>query len=164
MAQTISSNKGQLYVMAVIASGFVGALTALFVSARDGAINDGNQLDALVKIIGFYLPLLAIIGTFYFKDKQGVTDGEIAKARYIFAFFIMTLWILIPILLLSFKEYIETVMSWTDKINALCLSFINIVLAFIFSKDKEKDKETPAPNKPDSLFTGQENAPTETPK
>lgn len=150
MAQTISSNKGRIYIMAVIAIGFVGALTALFVSARDGAINDTNQLDALVKVIGFYLPLLAIIGTFYFKDKLGNTDGEIAKAPYIFAFFIMTAWILIPILLLSFKQYIETVMSWTDKINALCLSFINITLAFIFSQDK--DKENPAPPKPESLF------------
>lgn len=152
MAQTISSNKGRIYVMAVIAAGFIGALAALFASARDGAINDPNQLDALVKVIGFYLPLLAIVGTFYFKDKLGETDGEIAKAPYIFAFFIMTVWILIPILLLSFKQHIETVMSWTDKINALCLSFINITLAFIFSKDKEKDKDNPLPDKPESLF------------
>ena len=147
MDKTISSNKARLYVMAIIAIAFVGALIALFVSARGGAINDNNQLDALVKVIGFYLPLLAIIGTFYFKDKRGGTDSEMTKSTFLFAVFIILLWVLIPILLLSFKQYIETIMSWTDKINALCVSFINMAVAYIFSKDKEnpKDIQNPAP-------------------
>ena len=140
MSQTISANKSRGYVMAIIGAGFLGALIALFASARDGAISDPNQLDALVKIIGFYLPLITIIGTFYFKDKFGGTDSQISKPAFIFAALIILTWVLIPVLLLSFKQYIESILNWIDKINSLCVSFINLTIAYIFSMDKPDPK------------------------
>lgn len=134
MATTVSSNRGRLLLMGVIAACLIVAMMSLFSVARGGAIGTNNLLNAVVKFLGFYVPLLSLVATFFFKDRQGDSDSATPAGTFYFAIFIVSFWVLTPILLLFSGLYIEEVLDYIDKLIPLGQSLALMALGYYFTK------------------------------
>lgn len=134
MAKTISSTNGRISLMAIIAVCFIGALLLLFSVFGGGAIGSENQSNAVFKILGFYIPLLTLIATFFFKENLGGTTGDTSLEAFIVAVFIVLLWALTPILLLLSVTYIEDVLAYIDKLIPVGQSLALMALGYFFAK------------------------------
>lgn len=143
MAKPIPSGKGRIYLMLIVAICFVGAMVSLFFTARGGAINSDNLLNAVIKFLGFYIPLLSLIGTFLFKGEKDEGDSQTSMAAFLFAVFISLIWVLTPILLLVSGLNIEDVLSYIDKLIPVGQSLALMAIGYYFSKDKDKPAAQP---------------------
>jgi len=134
MAKTISSGSGRIWLMAVIAVCFVGALLSLFLVFGGGAIGSENQSNALFKLLGFYIPLLTLIATFYFKENLGGTSDNTPLETFVVAIFIVLGWSATPVLLLLSTSYIEDVLGYIDKLIPIGQSLTLMALGYYFAK------------------------------
>lgn len=134
MAKAIASGKGRVLLMSVIAACFVGSLLILFFVFGGGSISSENQSNALFKILGFYVPLLTLIATFYFKENLGGTSSDTPLETFLVALAIVSLWALTPIFLMLSVYYIEDVMNYIDKLIPVGQSLVLIALAYYFTK------------------------------
>lgn len=76
MARSISSGVGRIWIMSLIAVFFVGSFLTLHIVFGGGAIGSENQFNAILKIVGFYVPLLTLIATFYFTENLGGMSSD----------------------------------------------------------------------------------------
>ena len=134
MAKTISSRTGRIWLMCIVAICFIGAVLSLFVIARGGAISSDNRLDAAVKLISFYLPMLSLIGVFLFKGRQAENSSETPIESFLFAIFITSVWVLTPLLLLWFMDFIEEVLASIDTFRPLGDTITLGALGYYFSQ------------------------------
>lgn len=134
MAKTISSRAGRIWLMGIIAACFIAALLCLHFIFGNGAVSSENQSKAFFKLLGFYLPLLALVATFFFVDKQGGAGGKTPKETFFVALFIVGLWVLAPILLMLGIWYIEDVLDYLDKLIPVGESLALMALGYYFSK------------------------------
>ena len=135
MANTVSSNKGRLLLMGVLAVCLIVALIYLFSVASGGAIGSKNLLNAVIKFLGFYVPLLTLVATFFFVAGQGGGEEIPTPAiTFYFALFIVSIWSLTPILLLLAGLYIEEVLEYIDRLVPLGQSLALMALGYYFKK------------------------------
>ncbi len=134
MAKTISQRAGRIWLMCIVAICFIAAVLSLFVIARGGAISSDNRLDAAVKLISFYLPMLSLIGVFLFKDHRAHVGSETPIESFLFAIFITSIWVLTPLLLLWNMDFIEEVLAGIDKLRPLGDTITMGALGYYFSK------------------------------
>lgn len=134
MEQTISANKGRLLLMGVVGISLVVAMACLFVVASGGAIGSKNLQSAVIKFLGFYIPLLSLVATFFFKGSQNVGDSSTPVGTFYFAVFIVTIWVLTPIFLLVAGLLIEDILDYLDKLIPLGQSLALMALGYYFAK------------------------------
>jgi hypothetical protein len=134
LAKAIASGKGRVLLMSVTAACFVGSLLILFFVFGAGAISGENQSNALFKILGFYVPLLTLIATFYFKENLGGTSSDTPLETFVVALAIVSLWALTPIFLMLSVYYIEDVLNYIDKLIPVGQSLVLIALGYYFTK------------------------------
>jgi Mn2+/Fe2+ NRAMP family transporter len=120
--------------MGVIAGCLIVAMVYLFSVAGGGAIGSKNLLNAVVKFLGFYVPLLSLVATFFFKERQGDGDSATPAVTFYFAMFIVTIWVLTPILILLSGLYIEEVLDYIDRLIPLGESLALMALGYYFTK------------------------------
>jgi hypothetical protein len=140
-AKTISSRSGRSWLMLSIAACFVGAVLCLMFVSRDGGIGSKNLSEAFFKILGFYIPLLALVATFFFRDNQGGTTAKTPKETFYVALFITALWVLTPIFLLFSVQYIEDILTYIDRLTPLGQSLALMALGYYFTKRPTKEKD-----------------------
>ncbi len=134
MAKTISSATGRIALMVVIAVCFVVALVILFSVFGGGAIGSENQSNALFKVLGFYIPLLTLIATFFFKENLGATSSDTPFETFIVAVFIVLLWAMTPIILFLRVTYVEDIFGYIDKLIPVGQSIALMALGYYFTK------------------------------
>lgn len=134
MARTISSGTGRVLLMSVMALCFTGALLSLSSVFGGGAIGSENQSNAFFKILGFYIPLLTLVVTFFFKENLGGTSNDTPLETLVVAIFIILIWSLTPILLLRSVWYIEDVFGYIDKLIPVGQSLALMALGHYFTK------------------------------
>jgi hypothetical protein len=134
MPKTISSAKGRIWLMVVIAVCFVVALVILFSVFGGGAIGSENQSNAVFKILGFYVPLLTLIATFYFKENLGGTSSDTPLETFIVAVFIILIWAVTPIILFMRVKYVEDILGYIDKLVPVGQSIALMALGYYFTK------------------------------
>ena len=134
MAKAIASGTGRILLMTAIAVCFVASLLILFFIFGGGSISSENQSNALFKILGFYVPLLTLIATFYFKQNLGGTSSDTPFETFVVAMGIVLIWALTPILLLISVYYIEDVLSYIDKLIPVGQSLVLMALGYYFTK------------------------------
>jgi uncharacterized membrane protein len=135
MANTVSANKGRLSLMGMLGVGLIVAMGLLFSVAHGGAIGSKNLLNAVVKFLGFYVPLLSLVATFFFTTPQGDGDNLTPAGTFYFAFFLVSIWVLTPILLLLSGLFIEEVLDYIDKLIPLGQSLALMALGYYFKKN-----------------------------
>jgi hypothetical protein len=134
MGKTISSRAGRVWLMCLISVCFVAALASLLFVARGGAISTKNLANAALKFLGFYLPLLTLVATFFFKERQGESSQETPIEGFLFALFILSLWVLTPVLLLSSGLLIQEVLESIDKLIPIGQSLALMAIGYYFAK------------------------------
>ena len=134
MANTISASKGRLLLMGVIGIGLIIAMVYLFSVASGGAIGSKNLQNSVVKFLGFYIPLLTLAATFFFKGSPGAEDNPTPAGTFYFAVFIVSVWALTPILLLFSGLFIEEVLDYIDRLIPLGQSLALMALGYYFTK------------------------------
>jgi hypothetical protein len=130
---TISSQLARWCLLAMIIACLGAALVSLRVVFGNGAIGSENQSNAVFKILGFYLPLLSLLGTFLFKGGQAGESATPAMT-FVFALVITGLWVVTPILLLTTVFYIEDVLGYIDKLIPVGQSLALMALGYFFPK------------------------------
>lgn len=120
--------------MVVIAGCFVGALVVLFSVFGGGAIGSENQSNAVFKILGFYVPLLTLIATFFFKENLGGTSSDTPFETFIVAVFVVLIWAATPIILFLSVAYVEDILAYIDKLVPVGQSIALMVLGYYFTK------------------------------
>ena len=120
--------------MGIVSLGLIVAVVYLFIVAGGGAIGSKNLQSALIKFLGFYLPLLTLVATFYFNGSQGGVVNPTPTATLLFAIFIVSIWVSTPILLLMAGLYIEDVLDYLDKLIPLGQSLALMALGYYFAK------------------------------
>ncbi|HEY0407085.1 MAG TPA: hypothetical protein VGC89_15245 [Pyrinomonadaceae bacterium] len=123
--------------MSLIAACFVGALLCLHFIFGNGAISSENQSAALFKLLGFYIPLLTLVATFFFVDKQGGANSKTPKETFFVALFITGLWVLTPIFLMLAIWFIEDVLDYLDKLIPVGQSLALMALGYYFTKQSK---------------------------
>ena len=131
---TIIANKGRLSLMLIILVGMVAAIVYLFTVASGGAIGSKNLETSFLKYLGFYLPLLTLVATFYFKGPQANADNPTPTGTLFFAVGIVLLWVLVPVLLLLAGLLIEDVLDYLDKLIPLGQSLALMAIGYYFTK------------------------------
>jgi len=134
LAKAIASDKGRVALMSVMAACFAGSLLILFFVFGGGSISKENQSSALFKILGFYVPLLTLIATFYFKENLGGTSSDTPFETFVVALAIVSIWALTPIVLLLSVYYIEDVLNYIDKLIPAGQSLVLMALGYYFTK------------------------------
>ena len=134
MANTISADKGRLLLMGIIGIGLIVAMVYLFSVASGGAIGSKNLEAAVIKFLGFYIPLLTLVATFYFKGSPGGVDNQTPAGTLYFAIFIVAIWVLTPIFLLFSVQSIEEILDYIDKLIPLGQSLALMALGYYFTK------------------------------
>lgn len=134
MPKTISSAAGRISLMVVIAGCFVGALVVLFSVFGGGAIGSENQSNAVFKILGFYVPLLTLIATFFFKENLGGTSSDTPFETFIVAVFVVLIWAATPIILFLSVPYVEDILAYIDKLVPVGQSIALMALGYYFTK------------------------------
>lgn len=134
MARIISSGTGRILLMGLIAVGFIGALLSLNFVFGDGAIGSKNYSSAFFKILGFYLPLLTLIGTFFFRENLGGTSVDTPLETFLVAIFMILIWVASPIFILLSVFYIEDVFDYIDKLIPVAQSLALMALGYYFAK------------------------------
>jgi hypothetical protein len=134
LAKAIPSGQGRVLLMSAIAVCLVGSLLILFFVFGGGSISTENQSNALFKILGFYVPLLTLIATFYFKENLGGTSSDTPFETFVVAMAIVVLWALTPIFLLMSVYYIEDVLNYIDKLIPVGQSLVLMALGYYFTK------------------------------
>lgn len=134
MPQTVSSAMGRISLMGVIAVCFVAALVILFSVFGGGAIGSENQSNAVFKILGFYVPLLTLIATFFFKENLGGTSSDTPFETFIVAVFFVLIWAVTPIILFLSITYVEDILAYIDKLVPVGQSVALMALGYYFTK------------------------------
>jgi hypothetical protein len=124
--------------MGIIAVCFVGAFLSLYLVFGGGAVGSENQSNAVFKILGFYIPLLTLIATFFFKEYLDGTTSDTPLQTFIVAVFIVAIWSLTPLLLLLSVWYIEDVLGYIDKLVPIGQSLALMALGYYFAKAPNK--------------------------
>ena len=137
MVNTVSSNKGRLLLMGVLAVCLIAAMVSLFSVASGGAIGSKNLLNAVIKFLGFYVPLLTLVATFFFVAGQGESEIPTPAVTFYFALFIVSIWALTPILLLLSGLFIEEVLEYIDGLIPLGQSLALMALGYYFKKGSQ---------------------------
>ncbi|MEP6900864.1 MAG: hypothetical protein ABJA66_03880 [Actinomycetota bacterium] len=132
MAKTIRSTTGRIWLLGVVGACFIVALISLGVVSRGGAISTDNLMNASIKFLGFYVPLISLIGTFLFKsgDANGVVKTP--KVTFLTALFITFLWVFTPIMLLLTDLEIEDILDWIDKLIPVGQSLALMAIGYYF--------------------------------
>jgi hypothetical protein len=131
---TITLTRGRMSLMAIIGVALIVAVVLLFTFARGGAIGSKNQLNGLIKFLGFYVPLISLVATFFFQGRGDEVDIATPVVPFYFAIFIVGIWVLTPILLLVSGLYIEEVLEYIDRLIPIGQSLALMALGYYFRK------------------------------
>lgn len=136
MGATISNRTGRLCLMVVVLIAFLMSMASLFWLSRGGAIHPVERQETMVKLVGVYLPLLSLIGAFYFggsnKSKQ---LSSLRTEAFVFAIAVTSIWVLTPVFFLWLENAIEDVVSDLDKVKLFGDTLALAAIGFYFSRD-----------------------------
>lgn len=130
---------GRAALMATALGGFVVSLTVLFYVARDGAVHPDGVKYGVKQVLEIYLPVLAIMGAFYF---TGVGDGADAEHRsstqsFVFAYVVSAVWLVAPPLLLGLTTWpVEGIFEFLndDSVGILGKTLAAGAVTYYFSR------------------------------
>jgi len=124
--------------MSVIVVCFLSALITLSVIARDGAIHHDMLQTAYGKICSFYVPLLSLIGAFFFtRNKDEHSEAGTSIEAFLFAIFVTSIWVVAPLLLLWLEVYIEYILADLEQVKPFGDTIALVAIGYYFSKSNQ---------------------------
>ena len=135
MSAGISSTKGRLALMALVLLTAIGAYATLFYLGRGGRIHPEQIRLSMRELLEVYLPLIVVMGGFYFGEAS-FTKGrgrETAAQTFAFAFIVTGLWVVSPIVFLLYA-FVEEAMRYLAIIKPFGESVAMGAVAFYFAK------------------------------
>ncbi|HYN24257.1 MAG TPA: transposase, partial [Pyrinomonadaceae bacterium] len=134
--RTILSRTGRLWLMVIVFASLVSAIFCLFWIGRDGAIRSELKTEAIIKLLGFYVPLLSLMGAFYFGEKRRKRNATTAPLEsFIFALIGTAWWVLFPIFLLWFGGAIQEILALLERIKPVGDTVALAAIGYYFSKN-----------------------------
>lgn len=134
MIKEIQSRSGRDLLMAIIVVCAASAFIILFMISRDGAVGTANFRGAALKLAGYYGPLFTLMAGFFFKDKLGASTGVTEIEAFLFAIGVVFVYALIPILVLSYEQYIEDIVDDLTNYQPVLQSGATLALGYYFAK------------------------------
>ncbi|WP_414158481.1 hypothetical protein ACMGG8_22910 [Pseudomonas sp. BNK-45] len=129
------SHVGRRIILFLILLGFILSFVVLWWVGSGDAISPETNSSAIKLLVGHYLPLLAILGGFYFSERSVVDQGGNTSIETVtFALIIVGLWVLGPPMLIAVNSTIEGAMRLIDSGAVIGTSLVSACLAFYFSK------------------------------
>jgi len=137
--QTISVATGRGLLMTVVLSNFLLSVGLVFYVGGGGAVHREGIMLALEELLEIYLPLLAIMGAFYFADYRSDEDSPRASLvqPFIFSLIIVSVWAFAPPLLLALTVWpIEDIFSFlnSDAVGILGKTIAAGAVTYYFSR------------------------------
>jgi hypothetical protein len=133
MRRTISPKTGRMLLMGVVFVFFVSAIASLFWLGRGGALRYELRMDAIAKLLAFYLPLFSLMAAFYFGQRQR-TNNRIDIEPFIFAAAILSTWVLTPVFLLWLADNIKEALGYIEKTKPFGDTLALSAVGYYFSK------------------------------
>lgn len=131
----VPSRIGRLSLMGMVMLLFLCSVLSLFWLARGGRIHPDGRKIALVKLIGVYLPILSLMGAFYFGgDQNRRRTSTTAMEAFAFALIVTSLWVIAPLFLLWCIGPIEDVLDHLEMIKPIGDTLTLAAIGFYFSK------------------------------
>ena len=115
----------------------IGALTilALLYVGRGDAISEPNLIAALKRLIGLYVPLLALVISFLFARKAKPAEEVPSRAHNIAAVLIVTFWCVMPGLLFATTRTIESATKMLEVLQPWGDTVVMTVLGYYFARE-----------------------------
>lgn len=131
----VSSSTGRRAILALVILGFLASLCALWYVSLGGAVSFDAAQPLLVALLNQYIPLLAILAGFYFSERATIKSSvETSAETFLFAIFIVTIWVFGPPILLLATPTVEAAKRLLDTANVLGTSLTSGCLVYYFSK------------------------------
>jgi uncharacterized integral membrane protein len=129
---------GRRIILVLMLSGFILSFIVLWWIGRNGAISFEAAAPAIKVLMQHYLPLLAILGGFYFSERAFVDQGGDTSIETVaFALVVVGIWVLGPPILIAISQTIEGAMRLLDSGAIIGTSLVSACLAFYFSKSSK---------------------------
>ncbi len=134
----ISSTYGRRIVAGLILVGFLVAFLALWFVSRGGAATFETVSPVINKLLQHFVPLLAIVGGFYFSELAIEEQGKSTTVEaLVLATALVGCWALAPSILLLASETLPSAVRLLDSVAVIGTSLASACLAFYFSKSSK---------------------------
>lgn len=135
----MKANVGRAIFMALVTSSFVLSIIIIFYEARSGGIHSQGVKFAIQQTLEIYLPILAIMGAFYFSGQEEDVEGNIKSPlqSFLFSFIVVATWVSFNPMLLLFSDWsIESIYSFLndDSIGILGKTVAAGSITYYFSR------------------------------
>jgi hypothetical protein len=131
----IGSTYGRRIIAGLILFGFLGALLSLWFVSRGGAATFETASPIISKLLQHFVPLLAIVGGFYFSERAVEEQGRPTTVEaLILATVLIGCWAVAPSVLLLASDTLPAAMRLLDSVAVIGTSLASACLAFYFSK------------------------------
>ncbi|MEX2344748.1 MAG: hypothetical protein WD604_03985 [Balneolaceae bacterium] len=133
----ISTRIGRLSIMSLILFSALISVIILFIEGSGGAISQHNKILALQNLVKFYLPLFAIMGAFYFAEKNHhlqKIERETSFEVFLFSFLAVLIWVIVPPSSIAFSESIQSSFVYIDSFRGYGDAIGLAAITFYFSK------------------------------
>jgi hypothetical protein len=133
--RTIPSRSGRLWLMGIVVAFLVSAIAYLFWIGRDGGIRPDLKTNAVIELLGFYMPLLSLMAAFYFGGSQSHRSNRATPFdTFLVAVIFTMLWSLAPIFLMS-DGGMEDILATLRKIKPVGDTLALAAIGYYFSKN-----------------------------
>lgn len=135
--RTIPSRSGRLWLMGIVVTCLVVAIADLFWIGRDGRIRPDLKTEALVELLGIYMPLLSLMAAFYFGGSLAPRSSRSIRTTsfetFLVALIFTTLWALAPIVLM-YEGEMEAILATLRKVRPVVDTLALAAIGYYFSK------------------------------
>jgi hypothetical protein len=136
----VRTSIGRWTIMGIVSLAAVSSYLLLWYVGRGGAVSEAVRNPAMRSLVSIYLPLIAIMGAFYFGEEvgDGCIDRVTSRESYFFSLFVISLWTLAPPLFIFFSETVEMAFRAIDTVGAFGQTAAAGAVAFYFAKSKKQ--------------------------
>lgn len=136
MSRTVNRSVGRWLLMFLVLGGAILTMVVLFYKGAGGAIHNDAKATAFKQLIEIYLPLVTIMGAFFFSEPRSrrAKASDPSLQTLVFAAVLTASWTITPPALLYFTDYIEDFFQYLESVKLLGEAVAAGAVSFYFAK------------------------------
>ena len=132
----ILANTGRRFLLIAVVGGFLIALGVMFYLARSGAAAEDTMSLVIKRLLKVYLPLLVLMGAFYFSEKSSSNhpaSNQTSIEAFFFALAAVSLWCALPTFLLFVSDTFDAALRLLDAFEIFGETISVAAMTYYFS-------------------------------